>query len=205
MVPTLGWAEKKMGLSLHSKAPLSLGDGRCGLLGFPMGQDAGAWETGLRERASLVAVHWRCPTGHTLPVTRKHRTGAIAQHRGRVTDFTVRMPRTPLNLPPVRQMKLPLYFATLQVTETQLLLLLLWFHPPEFRQLRCLSELPVCSLCSTPGVSLPEPAGQPFFPELTYLNVSALPGRPSSPVSRAPMLRLLMRNWPEASHTSSFI
>lgn len=30
-------------------------------------------------------------------------------------------------------MKLLLYFPTLQVTETQLLLLLTRFHPPEFR------------------------------------------------------------------------
>ncbi|KAF7468073.1 Hypothetical predicted protein [Marmota monax] len=109
------------------------------------------------------------------------------------------MPRTPLNFPHVRQMKLTLYFATLQVTETQLPLLLTRFHPPEFRQLRCLSELPVCSLCSTPGVSLPEPADQPCFPELTYLNGSALPGRPSVWVSGAPMLRPLMSNWPKAS------
>lgn len=57
---------------------------------------------------------------------------------------------------------------------------------------------PLSVLYSTPGVSLLEPANYPFFPELTYLNVSALPGRPSAVVSGAPMLRLLMRNWPEA-------
>ncbi|EDL90446.1 similar to RIKEN cDNA 2210012G02, isoform CRA_a [Rattus norvegicus] len=76
-------------------------------------------------------------------------------------------------------MKLPLYFATLQVTETQLPLLLTWFHPPEFRQLRCLSELPcLLSLLYPRG----EPTGardQPCLPSLTYLSLSALPGRPS--------------------------
>jgi hypothetical protein len=100
------------------------------------------WETGLQEHASLASVRWCCLTGHTPAVTRKRHTVAITQHSGRVTDFTVSMPRTPLNFPRVRQMKLPLYFATLQVTETQLLLLLTRFHPPEFRQLLCLSELP---------------------------------------------------------------
>lgn len=83
--------------------------------------------------ASLAGVRWGCLTGRVLAVTRKRSTVAIAQHSERVTDFTVSMPRTPLNFPRVRRMKLLLYFTTLQVTETQLPLLLTRFHPPEFR------------------------------------------------------------------------
>lgn len=104
--------------------------------------------------------------------------GAVTQPGERVTDGTVSMPRTPLNFPHGRQMKLPLYFTTLQVTETQLPPPLTRFHPPEFRSLPCLSELPgLFSLLSPRG----EPARAnhyPCSPELTYLNVSALPGRP---------------------------
>lgn len=81
--------------------------------------------------ASLAVVRL---TGHALAVTRKRCcTVAITQHGKKVTDCTASMPRTPLNFPHVRQMKLLLYFATLQVTETQLLLLLTRCHPPEFR------------------------------------------------------------------------
>ena len=83
--------------------------------------------------ASLAGVRWGCLTGRVLTVTRKRSTVAITQHSERVTDFTVSMPRTPLNFAHVRQMKLLLYFTTLQVTETQLPLLLTRFHPPEFR------------------------------------------------------------------------
>lgn len=103
---------------------------------------------------------------------------AVTQPGERLTDGTVSMPRTPLNFPHGRQMKLPLYFATLQVTETQLPLPLPRFHPPEFRRRPSLSELPgLFSLLSPRG----EPAGASHCPcslELTYLNVSALPGRP---------------------------
>lgn len=84
--------------------------------------------------ASLAGVHWCCLTGHALAVTRKRCCAvAITQHSEKVMDFTASVPRTPLNFPHVRQMKLVLYFATLQVTETQLLLPLTRFHPPEFR------------------------------------------------------------------------
>ena len=83
--------------------------------------------------ASLAVVRWGCLTGCALVVTRKRGTVAITQHSERVTDFSVNLPRTPLNVPRVRQMKFLLYFATLQVTETQLPLLLTRFRPPEFR------------------------------------------------------------------------
>lgn len=160
---------------------------------------------GLQERASLAIARWCCLTGCTLAVTRKHHTVAITQHRERVTDFTVSMPRTPLNFPHVRQMKLLLYFTTPQVTETQLLLLLTRFRPPEFRQLRCLSELPcLFSLLYPRG----EPARASRLPLLPRAHLSerfSFPWKTFCVVSRAPMLRLLMRNWPKASHTSGFI
>lgn len=133
------------------------------------------WETGLREPASLATVRWCCLTGCTQAVTRKRHTIAITQHSERVTDFTVSMPRTPLNFPHVRQMKLTLYFATLQVTETQLPLLLTRFHPPEFRQLRCLSELPCL-------FSLLYPRGEPArASRLALLSRAHLSERFSSP------------------------
>lgn len=70
----------------------------------------------LRDRpagyASLAGVYQCYLTEWTLAVTGKHRTVAITQHSDRVTDFTVNIPRTPLNFPHVRQMKLLLYFAT---------------------------------------------------------------------------------------------
>lgn len=83
--------------------------------------------------ASLAGVHWGCLTGRALAVTGKRSTVAVTQHSERVMDFTVSMPRTPLNFPRVRQVKLLLYFTTLQVTETQLPRLLTRFRPPEFR------------------------------------------------------------------------
>ena len=113
--------------------------------------------------ASLAGVRWGCLTGRALAATGKRSTVAVTQHSERVTDFTVSMPRTPLNFPRVRQVKLLLYFTTLQVTETQLPQLLTRVRPPEFRWLQRLSELPVCSLCSAPGVSLLEPPATPSF------------------------------------------
>lgn len=66
-------------------------------------------------------------------------------------------------------MKLLLYFATLQVTETQLLLLLTQFHPPEFRWLWCLSELPcLFSLLYPRG----EPARASQLPLLSRTHLS---------------------------------
>lgn len=150
--------------------------------------------------ASLAVVRWCSLTGRAQAVTRKHCTVAITQYsKGwQILDFAVSMPRTPLNFPHVRQMKLLLYFATLQVTETQLLLLLTQFHPPEFKWLWCLSELPcLFSLLYPRG----KPARASQLPLLSRTHLSecfSSPWKTSVLVSRAPMLRLLMQNWPAA-------
>lgn len=100
---------------------------------IPSDRGCRALETGLHGNASLAGVRWGCLTGRALPVTGKRSMVAVTQHSERVMDFTLSMPRTPLNFPRVRQVKLLLYFTTLQVTETQLPQLLTRFRPPEFR------------------------------------------------------------------------
>lgn len=122
-----------------------------------------------------------------------------------MADFTVSMPGTPLNFPHVRQMKLLLYFATPQVTETQLLLPLTRFHPPEFRWLWCLSELPcLFSLLYPRG----EPARASPLPLLSRAHLSecfSSPWKTFCVGLRSPMLSLLMKNWPVASpHSGLF-
>lgn len=126
--------------SANSKTLLSLGDGwrwLCWI--FP-------WCHSFRQRtqsalgdrpagnASLAVARWCCLTGRALAVTGKLvLCGCHHPTQQKVTDFTMSMARTPLNFPHVGQMKLLLYFATPQVTETQLPLPLPRSRPPEFR------------------------------------------------------------------------
>lgn len=173
------WASRR-----HSKALFSWGGGHCQPRSFCPGSLSCRWCSGTPRRqgcwkgwVSRGGARGSLITG-ALSVPGKALHDAVTQPGDRLTDGAVSTPRTPLNFPHGRQLKLPLYFATLQVTETQLPLPLPRFHPPEFRRRPGLSELPgLFSLLSPRG----EPARAspcPCSPELTYLNVSALPGRP---------------------------
>lgn len=148
--PGAGHKEKRGFSFCHSKTPLSLGDGHCRLrsahsahVPFLLMEEE-AEEAGSPPEAGLLERLLSCwaPNHRSAGCPWDALHGAVTQPRERVTDGAVSMPRTPLNFPHGRQMKLPLYFTTLQVTETQLPPPLTRFHPPEFRSLPCLSELP---------------------------------------------------------------